>query len=334
MKIAIIGSGIAGLSLTWYLKHFDPNLHITVFDPEEVKNRTSALAFLLHPFISQRCQLNWKGREAFAKSRELIEHVSNKTKKCFFKSTPLLKLSNYEPFRNKLKKSAMTYVETKWAEETQFGFPGVWIESALQLNASSYLFHLESLCKQQGVIFKTELFNSEQTDSFDQIIYTTGSQTTNIEYFKNLPFSKIKGQILKLKWNFQQYPMSFPITAYKCHALPSLDSKYLYVGSTYERNYNNAKPNLKEAMNKLWPHLVHWLPQAKKKDIVDVSSGIRLNAPHRLPIIYRFNPKIWLYTAMGSKGLLYHAYLSEILAKALILQDPSDLPQKVRSITL
>ena len=41
-------------------------------------------------------------------------------------------------------------------------------------------------------------------------------------------------------------------------------------------------------------------------------AGIRVKNPaHYFPILERIDPKTWVVTALGSRGLLYHAYLEK-----------------------
>ncbi|MCF7806626.1 MAG: hypothetical protein K9M13_03150, partial [Simkaniaceae bacterium] len=50
----------------------------------------------------------------------------------------------------------------------------------------------------------------------------------------------------------------------------------------------------------------------------DVKAGMRLaKKSSYLPYLNRLSNRVWILTAMGSRGLLYHAYWSQLLASAI-----------------
>jgi glycine/D-amino acid oxidase-like deaminating enzyme len=53
-------------------------------------------------------------------------------------------------------------------------------------------------------------------------------------------------------------------------------------------------------------------------EVVDCRAGVRVTNPaHYFPIIEQVDPKTWAVTALGSRGLLYHAYLGKKLKEKL-----------------
>ena len=47
-------------------------------------------------------------------------------------------------------------------------------------------------------------------------------------------------------------------------------------------------------------------------------AGIRVTNPaHYFPILEQIDPKTWVVTALGSRGLLYHAYLGKKLSLSI-----------------
>jgi len=81
-KIAIVGCGIAGISLCYYLCKLSAELqkpcHITVFDPCQPGSggASRVAAGLLHPF-SPSSKLLWNGLEAFRLATQVIRHVES-----------------------------------------------------------------------------------------------------------------------------------------------------------------------------------------------------------------------------------------------------------------
>ena len=51
-------------------------------------------------------------------------------------------------------------------------------------------------------------------------------------------------------------------------------------------------------------------------EVLDCRAGIRVTNPaHYFPILEQINPKTWVMTAFGSRGLLYHAYFGKQMAE-------------------
>ncbi|MFS8563307.1 MAG: hypothetical protein LVR00_02840 [Rhabdochlamydiaceae bacterium] len=65
-------------------------------------------------------------------------------------------------------------------------------------------------------------------------------------------------------------------------------------------------PSLEVALHLLKPSL----------PVRGVKAGMRVTNPaHYFPIIEKIDERTWVVTALGSRGLLYHAYLAEQLTK-------------------
>lgn len=326
MKIAVIGAGLAGLAFSWYYKNLDPCADLTLFDPKSPIERTSALAHLLYPYVGIRSKLNWEGPKALKKSTQLLNIASKFSDVSIYKKSPLLKLASSEKQLLDLKKSVKEFPELKWKEKTPLNKPGIWMEETIQVNAQNYLIALEQACLSIGIEIQRELFTKSMQDDFDKIIYCTGYQYP--ANFSQPALSQMKGQglILRRPIGFNQ---DFCLIAHQLHLIPAIDSETIYIGNTFERDFKDSKPEPDKAIEILWPKLMEYFPGFSKDLILDVKAGVRLNAPSRLPVLSQINNNIWAFTALGSKGMLYHAYLGEILAKAVKNNSTEEIPKKV-----
>lgn len=324
MNIAVVGAGFAGLAFAWYYSLLNPSDTLTVFDPKPISKRASSLAFLLHPFIHPKSKLNWEGWNAFDEAEKLLIEASKFTDEPFYLKRPFLKLANDPALIAPYQKASEAHPEISWSETTDFAFPGIWIHRAYQLRSDLYLKALERGCSSTGVQFSSKVFDSP--DQFDRVVLAKGNQVT--ENF-DFSFSKIKGQVIKIRWPSKNFKLPHAVTAHKCHLVPSFDAKTLMIGSTYEREFTSEAPDQEEALKRLLPRLKGICPEFDQKDILEVSSGIRLNSPNRLPLLGRIDEKTWLFSALGSKGLLYHAYLGCKLADAFCNQSPKSLPEEL-----
>ncbi len=326
MKIAVIGAGLAGLALSYNLLKEDPSIKLTIFDPIKADQRTSSLAHLLYPYVGMRSKLNWKGHEAFESSHALLQEIQKFTKFPLFRETKILKLASDIRQQKAYQQAAQDSPLLLWKEQTVYGSPALMID-ILQVNAPLYLTALQKACCQQGALFSPQTFNNHLHE-YDQIVLACGAQTSS--YLPQKDFSKLKGQILTLRWPSSSFELPYSLVGNKLHLTPSIDDSLLYVGNTYEREFHNPLPDKQKAISLLWPQLNTLFPDLSPSDVLSVHSGVRLNAPNRLPLLGKTSSKSWVFTALGSKGLLYHSYLAKQLAQAIIQNCESHIAHKVR----
>ena len=123
------------------------------------------------------------------------------------------------------------------------------------------------------------------------------------------------------------------------YIVPQLDGT-LICGATHEYSdawdILNAPPDMSTACDLLNDKISYLYPPMNTVALVGCSAGTRVNSKRthlgKIPMIGR-HPEysnVWVLTGLGSRGLLYHAYLGEVLVSAIIANDDSILPQEVR----
>src|SRR5262249_24092657 len=114
----------------------------------------------------------------------------------------------------------------------------------------------------------------------------------------------VKGQVLTCQ-------LKEPLERSFCakHYMAVTEDPYIcHFGSTYERDFVDEMPCLATAIHLLKPTL----------PVLHCEAAIRVTNPaHYFPILEEISPKTWVITALGSRGLLYHAYLAKQLAAKL-----------------
>ena len=82
------------------------------------------------------------------------------------------------------------------------------------------------------------------------------------------------------------------------------------------------------------PNAARLLPALADAQILDARAGVRVTVPHvasplRLPLLGPLpgQPRLWVFTGLGAKGLLTAPLLAHALPHALT--DPSHLPDEV-----
>lgn len=80
----------------------------------------------------------------------------------------------------------------------------------------------------------------------------------------------------------------------------------------------------------------HIYPILKDLSPVRTLAGIRVNSQRshlgKTPLLGRhpIYRNVWIMTALGARGLVYHAYLAELLVRASLMNDESIIPKEIR----
>jgi glycine/D-amino acid oxidase-like deaminating enzyme len=273
MKIAIIGGGFAALASAHFLSSVG---EVSVFDDE--RGAASGIAAgLLHKFIGMKSKKNPFADEALKASLELIRPKTR---------TGLLRKAQSPEQAGWFQIAAQKYPE----EITLIDDETIWIEEAWVVDCPLYLQSLKKI--------KRTIHNLAELDAFDRIVITAGVHSTE---FCDLPLSSTRGQLLVLSGS----PLPPTPVSSQIYAIPYQGN--LIVGSTYERGEKL------DAVATLLPELKKLLPDFQVEQILDVKEGYRASLPGRMPEIKQVNDKTWVFSGLGSKGLLYHAYYAQKL---------------------
>ncbi len=89
---------------------------------------------------------------------------------------------------------------------------------------------------------------------------------------------------------------------------------FFSIGATYERKFSSSFPDIQTAKDLLQNKLE---PFTDRK-IIGCKSGVRVcSKNHYFPIVERISDKVTVFTALGSRGLLYHGLLGRALANRI-----------------
>lgn len=308
MKINIVGAGFAGLATAYYLAK--AGHEITVFSSPQDKGASSIAAGLVHPFAGAHSKLNWRGREAFQAAEELFKVAGDS---CLQRGVFRLALS--EEQIHDFKKNADNYPENEWRECHELPgvtqAPGLWMPHAYTIHAKNYIAGLTEACHLLGVTFIEEHLTELPAAP---VVVASGSSIT--KWFPECKVTLIKGQLLRLKWPTDLPPLPYALNS-KAYIVMDEDQKSCWAGSTFEKDFANHKPDLDKAFKEIMPKVAGIIPALGHAPILDCQAGIRVATPNHLPIIKELKPGCWVFTGLGSKGLLYHALLGKDLSQIL-----------------
>jgi glycine oxidase len=104
----------------------------------------------------------------------------------------------------------------------------------------------------------------------------------------------------------------------------------LVVGSSYERDFNTLHPSA-EQTRLILEMAASMVPALRDATVLEATAGVRVTVPGtRLPMLGPLpgHQRIWIFTGLGSKGLLMAPLLAQHLPA--YLEDPATIPPKVR----
>lgn len=329
MNIAIIGAGFSGLAVCWELLNYqNGNLRpsITLFEAKKIGGGASGMAAgLLHPYAGAHAKKNWRATEGIeaTKIRLKISEKELGTPVAF--ETGIFRAATDSKQQTNYQLCAASYDDVEWwdaqTSQSRFPgmgpFPGIFIKTGLTVNCPLYLEGLWKACARMGAIWKSANINSlQELKEFDLIIVAAGALCKKFTELHHLPLIFIKGQLIEI-----EYPENFdfpdlPVNSYY-YLLKHPTKKCCIAGSTFEREFSNSDPDLTTAVAKISPAIELLFPGFKSSKILDCQTGIRVSTPSHRPIYGKCSDKVWYFTGMGSKGLLYHALFAEELVKCI-----------------
>ncbi|MFN4174976.1 MAG: NAD(P)/FAD-dependent oxidoreductase [Parachlamydiaceae bacterium] len=297
MKIAIIGSGLAGSSLATLLNEHE----VDVFT--DLKASASSIAAgMLHKFVGLENKKNPLADSAYDESVRFIkkhapEHIHE---------TTIVRLALNETQVEKWEKAARLYPELKWVSDaSKMGpypsYPALLVPGAI-VDCPEYLKKLHSNLN----IIVRRIETIEELSNYDQVVIASGPMRFKEQ--NEIKTHLLKGQLLEFPFSLD-LPSPINSSAYFIKK-----GSMAILGATFERSFESAEPDFKTAYKELNPYFETFFPSIKMGE-AKVKSGLRVTTPDRLPIAKRLNERLLILNGFGSRGLLYHVYFSNMLVK-------------------
>lgn len=329
MRIAVLGGGFAGLATAWHLLAQKRNIHVTLFDPAAIGGQASAVsAGLLHTYIGLHAKYNQYGREGYLETERLLQVAERALGLPVCARSGLLRPALNEGQMLDYRLCAEKNEDTEWlsveqAQQKVQGLiesPALWIKSALTIYPDLYLEGLWMACQQLGLKREARAISDlSELSGYDAVILATGPQSLSFPELQETRLSLIKGQILELKWPESLSPLPLPINS-QAYIVMNRDNKSCIIGSTYERTFTSCEPDADHALNEILPKAAALIPALAGAQVLGCRAGIRVSAPDHLPMIKQVAHRTWLFTGLGSKGLLYHALYAKKIVQEIINQ--------------
>lgn len=285
-QIAVVGAGFAGLAAAYALSK---TFQVTLIDQKGIGGGASGVSSgLLHPYPGEKGRRSWHADEALSLARELIRRSSETLGESVAKENGILRLG---PILN------------PGPDVVSLGPDQFLITSGITVFSTLYLKGLWLLCQKQGTQLKIEkVETTELLQNYDSVVLCVGAGLRFLNERHLLKVNFVKGQVLTCEL---EKPLERSISSKSYTAITPAPLE-CHIGGTYERELIDETPSLETAVRLLKPSY----------PVLKCQAGIRVTNPaHYFPILEQLSAKVWVITALGSRGLLYHALMAERLAK-------------------
>lgn len=323
MKIAVVGAGFAGLGVAWHLlKH---GHQVTLFDEKGIGAGTSGIATgLLHPYVGEQARRSWRADDGLSHTLILLDIAEKALGHPVCNRQGILRYAMNDEQFEMLSTHEKNYRDIEKIDTRTF-----LIRSGITVDAPLYLQGLWLACLASGAtLIQGKISCLEELSAFDRIVLAIGHRALTFSAICGMKASLVKGQVLLCKNPPETVVKSVIAKGYL--AIGLCKNRY-HLGATYERQFFTEEPSLEEAKRILLAQSTSLLPMDYVPNILDCCSGIRLiRQGQYVPYVDRVTQGVWVLGALGSRGLLYHAYLGSLLAHAIGLDRPDELPNEVR----
>jgi len=315
MRVAIVGAGLSGLAVASYLLQQKASLEITLFDPNGIGGGASKIASLLHPYPGKKGRRSLQADIALYRAQELFQLASSFPPPIFSQQgilsfTPTREKQFFFEQLAKEKKDITLFTSSSTR-------PVFLISSGYTVDTTIYLQSLFNFCQSRGAfLIREKITTIQDLQKFDHIVLAAGAGIQDFIESKYLPIKFTKGQVLFSV--MQENTLSLSCIS-RGYIAKSPGSQNVYLGSTYEHDFPHNHFCLATAKKQILPQLALDLPWVEKLPISSGQAALRVvNKNHYFPIIIKINTKTWIITAMGSRGLLYHAMFGYEIAKNIL----------------
>lgn len=353
-------------------RQFDNStIQITLFDPVHpgTGGASAAAAGLLHQFRPRPKKKLWNHQKGIDAALHLLTEAETCGQKLV--STPgILKLAfnkrtveDFQVAAGRFPKE-LEYLDVdnmvERFPELQSKVPGLIIRQGHVVDTASYMKALWQICQgsgrvswsQRSISSISELFDdSEFKQSFDNVVFCAGAAVKQFTDLKHVPISRCLGHNLVMESDQSTLPMPLMSGSYVVPQYTS-NSKAckIIVGATHQYGFDDGdfdisnKEKLEGVKDELSGPLQKLLPQLFDEwNISGIQTGIRAVPPRNLegaiPIVCQVKgaPEdrfCWLFTGLGGRGLMYHAFLGRKLAHAIIAGREHHIPGDARRLEI
>jgi glycine/D-amino acid oxidase-like deaminating enzyme len=323
----IIGQGICGTFLSWYLQKAKRSF--ILIDEPRADSASRVAAGIINPVTGRRIVKTWMIDEVMPFAQKAYEDlgsalsvkaIAQKNIIDFF-STPQMRLAFHQRHQEDPEYLSIPSDQTKWKEHFNDDFGFGEINPCLLVNVadilSAYRSQLEHELQEEifdiaALRVSNEIIRYKDIEA-QSIIFCDGASAAKNPYFKLLPFAPNKGEILWIECkdlpdtNIFKYGIS--LAPWKEHTF--------WVGSSYQWEFNNELPT-ESFREKTIANLKRWLKPPFT--VIDHKASIRPATLERRPFagFHPVHKNIGILNGMGTKGCSLAPFFASQFVKHII----------------
>ncbi len=334
----IIGQGLAGSVLGYQL--IKRGKRLAIIDEKKPFSSSTVAAGLANPFTGPNMVKSWKAEILFPYLKSFYRAIEKETNSKFFNNRIIFRpfnsvedlndwegrsvLPNYKKFIHQILGSDVhsQFIHNPYGGMEIHGFV---------LNVPLFVKAMENYLRGR-CNFSINRFDEAKLEVSNQsvryqgiqaknIIFCSGYQLRESEFFDWLPMAPVKGELLHLKLDAEFET----IYNKSCFIIPQGNGSYK-AGSTYNR-YDLTELPTEQGKNEITKKLSALLKM--NYEVVDHVAGIRPGTVSRRPLI-GFHPvyrQMSVFNGLGTKGVTLAPFFSEQFVKCL--EDGNNLEQEV-----
>ncbi len=324
MKIALIGSGITGLTIAHFLEQ--EGIDFDLFD-SGVNVSSVVAAGSINPLVFRRMTLSWRVEEALPFAKEFYKNLENRFNSAFYHEITIRRLfaseqeANYwkkkqdlpvfSEYMNKISDEDVNYSSAKNSFGTARLKQSASVDAKIFIAENLNYFNEKNKIRKEK--FDYSYLNTKesiyQSEFYDYFVFCEGKDNLYNPWFSYVPITQTKGELLRVK--IQDLPMNESLNR-KCFVFP-LENQEFKIGSTYNWDVDNTDFT-EEAKQTILDNLKSITDS--DAEVVSREAGVRPTVEDRRPVFgpHPDHSNLMIANGLGSKGYL----LAPILMKEFV----------------
>lgn len=327
LPTVVVGAGLAGACAAAVLVRHGPVVVLEAVGP--AAGASGAAAGLVHPFTGRRAHRAWRAAEARAALDRAAERAG----------VPIVVSGVLRPATTPRQADDFAHAadlfpsEATWTEAATDLWPGVaaplgalWIPDGGHVDVAALVRGLLAAAQRDGADLRTDRLTDWFEDragsviavadrdsvAAERLVLCPGHGIAALPRLAGRPFGHVRGQTVTLDVHLAA---GFPAVAGGVYIVPT--PRGTVVGATFEHTFTHLDPDPATSIA-LRDRAARLVPVLAEADILDARVGVRVTvpasvSPERLPVLERLSERVWLFTGLGSRGLLTAPLLAETL---------------------
>jgi glycine/D-amino acid oxidase-like deaminating enzyme/ubiquinone/menaquinone biosynthesis C-methylase UbiE len=347
--IVILGQGLAGTTLAWWLRW--KGLRVLVIDRDDEVTSSKIAAGLMTPITGQKLVKTWRLADLWPAAVSFYRRVELETNSSYFREVSMVRLLanpvEASLFDRRLASgefeervlSRVPLINKEWLHADFHGFE---MGEAGQLDVARFMRSSRDHFRKSGGHLETDLDVSREIELVEngiriprlkvrsnRIVFCQGIAATTNPWFLDVDFRPAKGEILTVRVPGLTEDRVFHHGVW----LAPLGDNLFKVGSTYDWKHLDNAPTM-EGRDEILARLSRFL--RLPVEIVNHEAAVRPIHRNQFPIlgVHPHHSQLGFFNGLGSKGSLQAPFFAEQFARFLVdggkIDPEVDLNRKTR----